>query len=290
MTSMQKITIRIEQSMKISSLTLDREELLKFCRLLEERSHTARDFEISNYKKGELSDDQYQININTLKEGFLLRITVAGKNGEQLSGTVEEIFSSPNFPDDLSSVFIDNASPLRAQHNYYVRNQFVIFLDFGKPRLLDFNLMPSRETPNESNIKVTGYDATWVNGVFAELKKFIDARSSKLSIVHQHSIYDVLLWVLGLPLGFWACYKISPLITSSFADSSDFLRNALYVYAFVATLIIFRFMFHYLRWVCPLVEYRSPHNKIIAHRILLSIISISVISTFISDVIKFLIW
>jgi len=280
------IIIRNEQSMKVSSLTLDKEGLLAFCRRLQERARAAGDIEVAHYQRGEQTDDQYQVNLKSLRAGFEIRVTVAGKNGENLWGIVGEIFSSPNFPDEVKSLFVDSASPLKASHNYYVRNSFAIFLDFSKRRILDFTLMPSLETPNESNIKVSGYDATWVNGVFAELKKFVDAHSSSLSVVHTHSVYDVLLWILGFPLGFWACYRLSPLIEGTFARSSTFLVSALYVYCFVATLFLFRFLFHYLRWVCPLVEYRARSSTVVAHRLLLSAIAVSVIGSFVYDLLK----
>jgi hypothetical protein len=278
--------IRNEQSIKVSSLTLDKDELHSFCRLLQERSEAAGKLEVANYQKGDLTDDQYQLNIQTLHEGFTIRVTIAGKNGEHLWGTVEEVFSSPNFPEEVKSLYVDSGSPLKATHNYYIRNGFIIFFDFNKPKILDFTFLPSQETPNESSIKVTGYDATWVNGVFAELKKFIDSRSSSLSKVHGHSIYDVLLWFLGFPIGFWACYRLSPLIESSFASYSTFVINALYLYVFVACLFLFRFLFHYLRWVCPLVEYRGKHSKVVAHRLLLSAIAASVIGSFVYDLVK----
>lgn len=280
------IIIRNEQSMKVSSLTLDKEELLAFCRLLQERAHAAGELEVANYLKGELTEDQYEFNVKNLRTGFEIRVTVAGKNGENLWGTIEEVFSSPNFPEEVKSLFVDSASPLKASHNYYVRNEFVIFLDFSKPQILDFTFLPSQETPNGSNIKVSGYDATWVNGVFAELKKFIDTRSSSFSIVHGHSVYDVLVWFLGFPIGFWACYRLSPLIESSFSNYSSFVVNALYLYCFVTSLFLFRFLFHYLRWVCPLVEYRAKHSKVVAHRVFLSAIAVSVIASFVYDLIR----
>ena len=74
------IIIRNEQSMKVSSLTLDKEELLAFCRVLQERVRAAGDIEVANYQKGELPDEQYQFNVNTLRSGFEIRVTIAGKN------------------------------------------------------------------------------------------------------------------------------------------------------------------------------------------------------------------
>ena len=121
------LLIRNQQSMKVSSLTLDKDGLHNFCRLLQERANTAGDMEAANYQKGSLTDDQYTLNKQTLKEGFLLRTAVAGKNGENLWGNIEDVFSSPNFPEEVMSLLIDSQSPLKASHNYYARNSFVIF-------------------------------------------------------------------------------------------------------------------------------------------------------------------
>lgn len=280
------VIIRNEQSMKVSSLTLDKDELWTFCRLLQERSRAAGEIEVANYQKGDLSDEQYHFNVNTLRNGFEIQVSVGGKNGENLWGTVDEVFKSSNFPDDVKSLFVHSASPLKASHNYYVRNEFVIFLDFSKPRIVDFTLLPSLETPNESNIKVSGYDATWVNGVFAELKQFIESKSSSLSVVHAHSIYDVLLWAIGMPLGFWSCYRFSPFVESAFSSSSAFLVSALYLYCFLAALFLFQFWFRYLRWLSPLVEYRAKNSKIVTHRVIISAIAIAVLGAFVYDLIK----
>ncbi len=280
------LVIANEQSMKVSSLTLDKDELHGLCRLLQERADGAAEIEVANYHKGDLSDDQYQFNQNTLREGFRLRISIVGKSGENLWGAIEEVFSSPNYPQDIKSVFIDSGSSLKVAHNYYVRNSFAIFLDFSKPNILDFRIMPSQETPNESHIRVHGYDATWVNGLFAELKTFIDGKSSVLSVVHGHSIYDLMLFFLGFPIAFWVCYRLSPFVMSAFSSYSTFVTSALYTYTFIASLFLFRFLFHYLRWVCPLVEYRAKHSRIVAHRLLYAAISASVIGSFIYDLLK----
>ncbi len=278
--------IRNEQSMKVSSLTLDKEDLLSFCKILQERARAAGELEIAKYQRSEISDEQYQINIETLRSGFELRVAIAGKNGENIWGTIDEVFASPNFPSDVRSLFIDSASSLKISHNYYVRNDFVIFLDFNKPRIVDFTLLPSQETPNESNVKVRGYDATWVNGVFAEIRTFIESKSSSLSIVHKHSIYDILLWFIGFPLGFWVCYKLERHIESIFSNTSKFLVSALYLYCFIGVLFLFRFWFHYLRWVSPLVEFRAKNSVIVMHRLIISTIALSVLSSFIYDIIK----
>lgn len=278
--------INNRQKMDVSSLSLDKDDLKRFCDILQERAHSAAEIEVGLFEQGEQTDEAYTENIKTLRESFNLNITIAGKNGEELWGTVEEVFGSVNFPEEVKSLYIDSESTLKHVHNYYPHNSFKIFLDFNKPKIFDLSLMPSHGTPNESNIEVKGYDATWVNGVFSELKKFIDDRSSTLSIVHSHSIYDILLWVLGFPVSFWVCHKFSTEIESVFNNTNAFGTSALYLYTFVATLFVFRVLFHYLRWVCPLVEFRGKGSIMLAHRAVLAILSIGWFGQFIYDIVK----
>jgi len=81
---------------------------------------------------------------------------------------------------------------------------------------------------------------------------------------------------------FWICYKNAPKINLVF--ESNFATNALYLYAFIASLFIFRVLFHYLRWVCPLVEYRSNNSLIGIHRIVLGTLALGWFGQFVYDV------
>ncbi|KKL48448.1 hypothetical protein LCGC14_2325400, partial [marine sediment metagenome] len=65
-----------------------------------------------------------------------------------------------------------------------------------------------------------------------------------------------------------------------------FVQNAAYVYVFLASLIFFRLLFHYARWVWPLVEYRSPRNAALKHRVTLGIITLGIVTTLIYDLVK----
>lgn len=285
----KQLSIANYQKMKISSLSLDKDDLKKFCDTLQERSHSASEIEIGTLQqKEDESVEQFEKEKKIIKDAFELKITVSGKDGESLRGTINDVFSSVNFPEEVKSLYVDSESTLRYTHNYYPSNLFKIFLDFNKPKIFDFSLMPSQSTPNGSNIEVNGYDPTWVNGVFSEIKKFVDSRSSTLSIVHSHSIYDIMLWVLGLPASFWVCNKLSTQINAVFSTNT-FATSALYLYTFLVTLFIFRVLFHYLRWVCPLVEYRCKNNRMLAHKAALVILGMGWFAQFIYDIAKWLI-
>lgn len=256
----------------------------RFCKILQERSFGAADIEIHNFNRDELDEAQYEKAIKTLQEGFELRISINGANGEELHGPIEEVFESANFPDNVVSLYVDSNRVLKGVHNYNTLNSFTVFLDFSKPAIFDFTLLPNQGTPNEANFEVQGYDATWVNGVFSEINNFIKERSSTFSVVHSHSVYDILLWFLGFPLAFWFCFKASSKLDS--VSDNAFFESALYFYAFIATLFVFRIVFHYLRWICPLVEYRAKGSKIRAHRAILVTLLIGLVGTFVADIAK----
>lgn len=282
----QKNTVKNRLKSKIKSLSLDKEDMRKFCKILQERTYAAAEIEVQKFNRGEKNEAELNKALQTLREGFELRLTVAGIAGEELYGSIEEVFNSANFPEQVKSLYVNSEHVLVALHNYYPLNSFEIFLDFSKPSIFDFSLMPSLGTPNESNYEVRGYDATWVNGVFSEITKFINQRSSTVSIVHNHSVYDFLLWFIGFPLAFWTCFRLSSLIESLDSSFNNFIISAVYFYSFIAALFLFRILFHYLRWVCPLVEYKVNSNKIIGHRTILAIFVTGILINFFTDIIK----
>lgn len=268
---------------KILSFAVDKADMRTFCDLLQEKSLAAVEIEIQTFDRGTLTEEKYKEALKTLRESSKLRLTVSGDCGEELYGSIDDIFGSVNFPNNVKSLFVNSAHILKDMHNYYPKNSFTIFLDFSKPAVFDFSLMPSQGTPNGSNYEVQGYDATWVNGVFNEITNFIKRRGSKLSIVHSHSVYDILLWIFGFPIAFRTCYIMSSYIEHIMANANIFLINAIYLYCFFVSLLVFRILFHYLRWICPLVEYKAKGSKIIAHRIFFGTILAAFVKMYIID-------
>lgn len=282
----QKPIVRNRLTSKIFSFSASKEDLYKLFQVLEERSQAAGDIEVSNFKKLDQTDEVFEENKKTLKEGFNLKPTIISSDGKELWGNYKDIFDSPNFPYEIKSIYVNSEIPLKARYNYNPANSFVLFLDFSKPDLFNLSFLPSQATPNESNISVQGYDATWVHGVFNEFNSFVKKNPSKMTWLHKHSIYDLLVWGFGLPLGFWMAFRLSGILTKIFGGISPFLLSGSYVYVFFASLIIFRLLFHYARWVWPLVEHKSSKNKAIKHQIILGAITLGLVTTVIWDLIK----
>ncbi len=278
--------VRNNLNSQIRCLAIDKEQLQRLLLVLKERCCSACDLELANLRQLEQSDEDFASFKDTVKGGYELRITVNGSDGKQLLGAVDDIVNSPNYPEDIKSIYISSDSILQGAYNYMPRNYFQIFFDFSKPKLLDFSIGPSQATPNGSVITVSGYDATWDHGVFNELDSFVKKNPSSMTWLHKNGVYDLLLWVAGLPFGFWLCYKLSGVVAALFARISPFVVSAAYVYIFFCVLFCFRLLFQYSRWIWPQVEYRGARSESLKHRIVLGTIILGVVSSIVWDILR----
>lgn len=277
------------QSKKISSLALNKENLRRFCLILQERADTAAALDVARFKgRNGYADSPENLKlIEELKAGFQLKVLLRGKDDLQLWGSIEEVFSSVNFPSQVLSVHIDSKIPLKVGHNYHPYNGFVVFLDFNKPKVFDFTVMPAQETPNESNFVVEGDDITWVNGVFHELQAFVKKYPAPLNLIHQGGIYDLFVWAMILPFSFYICQGFEVEISQTFQGT--FMKNLLYVYVFFLSLMVFRCLFHYIRWAFPRVDYLASGNLSLVHRAIAGLIGLGLLGNILYDFASWLI-
>jgi hypothetical protein len=259
---------RTTQQQQILSFSVDREELRYLLDLLQEKSSGAAEIEVEYVKELEgQTDEQLQQASKDLQDGFRLSITISGSEGGKLTEGIEELFDSPDFPEEVKDVFFNSEIPLHAKYNCQPRNKIILFLDFGRPRLLRFTMLSPKEPRNESNIEVTGQDAAWVNGVFQEFSGFVSRRPSAFPWLHRNSVYYIIVLLLGIPLGFWVCRQAAPSVEIILAGHSPYLRAAVYFCIFVFSLSTLRTGWRYARWIWPLIEYRSARNKYIKHKV-----------------------
>lgn len=270
----------------IDSLSLDKDDIRKLLNILQERANAACEIECGHIESL-IPAENLEKSINDLRNCSTLKITITGPDGEELYGSIDEVFESISFPERVISLYLNSEMLYRAFYNYYPRNQFEVLIDFSKPKVFDFSLMPSSRTPNTSIFKVEGFDNTWVNGVFNELDNYFKKNSSKLSSIHKNSIYDIIVWVVGIPFGFWSCFKLSTAIYKVF--ESTFLTSASFVYVFFLSLFILRILFHYFRWIYPMIEYKSRKELAIVHRGAVIIITLGILGNFIYDVISWIV-
>lgn len=269
-------------SKPIDSLAINKDNLLRFLRLLQERANSACEMEC-NHVESLIATENLEKTKEDLRSCAALRTTVVGHGGEELFGSIEEVFDSVSFPEQVKSLYVSSDTIYRSKFNYFPRNRFEVFIDFSKPKVLDFSFFPSDMTPNNSTFNIEGFDNTWVNGVSSEVDKFFIKHSSKLSGIHKNSIYDLIVWTLGIPMAFWTCYKISPHIDSYY---SSFMKNALYVYVFFLSLFILRVLFHYFRWLYPKIQYKSAKDSSMIHRSFFYVVTTGIIIAFIYDILR----
>lgn len=281
--STETITTRLTRERVPCSF--NKEELRVFLAVLQQRLDAAAEIEVGRFQQNQQTDEEFEHNKELLRQGYKLRPTVIGEDGRELYGRVEDIFDSPNFPEAVRSVYLNSEIPLKAVYNFGVRNSVEVFLDFSKPAIFDFNLMPGLRTPNETNYKVNGVDASWVNGLFHEIQSYMQRKKSIAPWLHEHSVYDFFLWFFGFPIGFWLCFNASPFLPEG-KDGVLFLRAALYLYIFLIALVGLRALFHYSRWVFPMVEYRHPRSRMLKHRAVLAALSVGLIVAVMYDMLK----
>ena len=185
------------------------------------------------------------------------------------------VFNSPRFPDKVKTLYINSDLVLKILYNWFPRNRFELFLDFTKPEFFNLSLSPSRSTPNESKILVSGRNETWVNGVYHAVMEFVKNRKTRRKFFHRHSVYDLLLICVGFPFAFWGAYKLSGWINSLFGEHSGILKSAAYVYVFYFSLLLIRVLFDYARWIFPIVEYKESTDTAQKHRFILGVLVIA---------------
>ena len=275
-----------ELSQQITACTFSKDDLKTLCEILQESSRAAAEEEINHYTPLDRPVEQIRADKESLKLGFELKVNVRGMDDKVLYGTIPAVFNSPRFPNKVKSLDISSDSDLRNLYNWSPRNRFELLLDFTKPGLFNLSLSPSISTPNESYFLVTGLNSDWVSGVYRKVTDFIKEKRTRRRFFHRHSVYDLLLFFVGLPFAFWMAYKLSGLITSLFGGFSIFVQNAAYVCLFFLMVNLFKILFDYARWIFPIVEYKSARDSARKHRYILSGLIIAIFGNFLYDLLK----
>ncbi len=269
------------------SLSIGKDKLCKLFKTLEERTESAKQIELTNCESIIQDEKVCKENKKIIEESFQLTVTVTGMDGKELTGQVDDIFNSVNFPEEIYSIYIANDSTLRSRYNYTPLNYIQIFFNFSKPGIFDLSHLVSQATPDPITITVIGYDATWVHGVFSEINQFLSQYPSQLKWIHKNGIYDIFLVLLSIPIGFWVSSKLSGFLEKLF-DFSGFAKNMSYVYVFVVVIYGFFLLFRYARWIFPLIEYRTSTNKAGKHRVIIIAIILAIMGSAAWDILKIL--
>lgn len=232
-------------------------------------SDFARLFDIINEKQVDIKNEIYPLIVrqpNETEADFQTRqkkisdaclttvVSITGANGKTVHGNARDIFQNPLLPERIMSVLFATATTLKTI-NITPPNQASLFLDFGRPPVLNFGVMPSAPTLNQSNYVIEGSSEAWVTSFDSRLRQFFEERSTLRGWIHQRGIYDVLVLLVGLPGSMWVSGRLGPFFYDG--KTASILISIIYGYFFFASLSLFRLLFDYGRWLFPLIELRG---------------------------------
>ena len=237
-----------------TNLVLSTEDIKEFCELLAEANERAKEIEYGRLDLSTFeSPEQARQHVN---EFMPIEYNYSAGNGDSMQGHGIPKTEERAFPDDLQSIFVSNASFAQRAINLRPLNTVEAFLGFEKPPLkIDLQTLPSNPTENRSVVNVAGQDEAWVISTAQKIDEFFKKRKATRPIIHGSGTYDYFIYLLFLPAAMWLFYKQGSGLTAWLDGQSVFLNVVLGVYAILLTLLLARFVFQYVRWLFPPMEY-----------------------------------
>jgi hypothetical protein len=267
---------------QLHSLALSLDDVTRIFERLLGHVREQADIEIAKFIKPEgKSDEEFQAEKEDVRtRAFQVTVTIAGDNGASLYGDDVAVFSSPNKPNEITSIYMTNGTAYQLVAGQRPLNAFDLLLDFSKPPLLDSNNPLSSPTPNRSNLSVDGDRDAWVAAVTDAVMAVARHRKTRRLWIHRAFVYDFGLLVLGLPFGLYLCWKLSPFVTEQLATIHPFLSATAYIYVVLLVSWGYRILFGYTKWVFPTVELIDNRDTSTGHRVFWWAIVISLIGNF----------
>lgn len=233
-----------------------------------------------------MSEEDFKKLREQIEGNYKVHVEIASQR-DFISSESPSVFDDKNFPNNIIAIKFDNSFFYKAMFNKEPLSKFVVELDFRKPPLVDFNSNPSLPTGNNSVIRIFGEDATWVEGAYSRINELLNAKKTKRTWFHRSNIYDLFLWLLIIPIAFWNLYKLEVRLHPLTNQVSGVFIVFFYIYLFLIILNISRFLFAYLRWLFPYIEFtKPPRTGYRLHRTVISLIAIGLATTLVYDIIK----
>lgn len=260
----------------------------KLYEILNKITKEAAEIEIAKLKKTPNQSDEDFIKMKDYAGSlYKLSIQIFGRKGEYIYSESISIFDETNLPDYITKIIFDNS----LRYNFALKkdplNRIRLEFDFKKAKVFDFVTSPSRATPNTSTINVLGENETWVSGAYKNVLQSLQERANKWSWLHGTNIFDLFIWFIVIPLGFFTIYKIEQIFSLSASDISTVFMAALYLYFFIIVLNIFRMVFNYARWIFPKMELVTSLKKgAKIHRFILGLIFLAIFCSYMYDLLK----
>ena len=250
----------------IKACSLNNNGLQQLYRLLQQKVDEAANYEVSKLNRLDTQSDQDFVDMCELvRDAFRISVQITTEDGEVILAEDDSFLDDINLPNNISLVQFDSGYNFRnISNNSQPKNHFTVTLDFNKQRAFDNNNPATAPLVNKSALECWGEDPNWVIAVHDRAKNFFSDRKIPNAWLHHTNTYDILLILLGFPIGFWVLYRVLQVANSELGEVPLVLGLAILVYVFVVWLFFFRVIFFYARWAWPLVEFsgatQSPNK------------------------------
>jgi hypothetical protein len=271
----------------IKACRLRRDDLARLYRVINDRQiEYGQTFLAQLVQQSTETPQQFQERRARVTNAFVTTVNITRANNEIVSGSGEHFLAGENISDNILTVFYTTMAGPNALGitQELLHNRATLLLDFSRPTILDFTKLPTFATPNNSNFEITAASEAWFTTLSTRLTQLFDERRTGYNWLHQPGIYDLFLFIVGLPFGLWIDYRCRPTIHE--LQLPHVLEVGAYVYLFLAGLFIFRAAFTYSRWVFPKIEIQSQASPPLRHRAVWLAIMIGVFGSAIWDAIK----
>src|SRR3984893_13785254 len=200
----------------IKACRLRRDDLARLYRIINDRQIEYGQMFITQVlaQQPTESPEQFQERQARVLNAFVTTVSVTGSNTQIVIGSGENFLASQNIPDNILTVLYSTITGPNAVNitRELLQNKATLILDFSRPTILDFTKLPTFATPNNSNFEIVASSEAWFTTLNTRLTQLFDERRTPFNWLHQPGIYDLLLFIVGLPFALWIDYRFSPSI------------------------------------------------------------------------------
>lgn len=251
------------------NLVLSASDLREFAQIISELNDKAIKLECDHTLNDDFESEDDKV--TKIKIAMPVEYNFVAQNENSVRGVGLPDTADRSFPDNLKTFFISNTSYAHNYLNGKPRNSVDAFLCFEKPSLkIDLLTLPSNPTENRSVINVYGREEDWVIYASEKIKEFFKSKSTVRPIIHGSGTYDYFVYLAFLPILMLIMINSDESTVILWLESkSVFVNVVIALYALLASLLFARFIFQYVRWLFPPMEYyKNSRFWAFSHRII----------------------
>lgn len=239
------------------------------------------------YKPDHMSEEDFSsAKIRVLDEAFRVTVSIIGYGGETSYGESEDIFDSDKLPSQIKSIFFTNITAFKRNNNGILPdNRFEILINFDKPPLLDPNPLVSEPTSNDSNVTIYSKDIVYYRAIQNIVSTKIKQNKIWYAPIHNKLVYDLGLWILWIPMALYFITIYCDYFIPQNGKHASF-RVAFYIYGFGLSIMMYRILFSYTKWVFPVNTLSENRDKATNQRWILGTILIGIVTSLIWSVLS----